>query len=181
MYYEIINSFLESIKIIRRSTSIITVDNCTNFHLYEDRQVFRKKYSKVSGIYMLKCKLDDRLFYIGQTVDLSIRLGSHFSKTDLESNKLGSMIKLLGWKHFSVHIIEICIEEHLIVIESNYIKKYLPTLNGKFSSTYSNKVYRTLRSVLRHMQFNNSKNDPNLLPLSNGLPTLLGLTDSSSN
>jgi group I intron endonuclease len=172
LYYDIISNFLKGIKIIRDSSSIITVESCKNFYLSEDRQVFRKKYSKVSGIYMLRCKLDDRLFYIGQAVDLSIRLGSHFSKTEFESTKLGSMIKLLGWKNFTCNIIETCIEDNLIVRENYYIKKYLPTLNGKFSSTYSNEVYRTLRSVLRHMQFNNRKLDPNFLP--NGVRTLLG-------
>jgi hypothetical protein len=32
---------------------------------------------------MLKCPLDRRLFYIGQSLDLSTRLNYHFNKTDL--------------------------------------------------------------------------------------------------
>lgn len=64
---------------------------------------------------MIKCKLDDRLFYIGQAVDLSIRLGSHFTRSALETNKLGTILNLIGWSHFSVHILETCSEEELRV------------------------------------------------------------------
>ena len=108
---------------------------------------------------MLKCKLDSRLFYIGQAVDLSNRLGSHFSRTELETTKLGNMIKFIGWNKFSAHILEYCDEEDLISRENYYIEKYLPTLNGKFSSNYSNKIHRTLRSILKHIQLKNREYD----------------------
>lgn len=52
---------------------------------------------------MLKCKLDSKLFYIGQAVDLSNRLNSHFFRTVLETTKLDNMIKFIGWNNF-LHI-----------------------------------------------------------------------------
>jgi excinuclease UvrABC nuclease subunit len=58
--------------------------------------MYRKKLSKVSGIYMIKCKLDERLFYIGRAVDLSLRLGSPFTRSALYSNKLGISLNLIG-------------------------------------------------------------------------------------
>jgi group I intron endonuclease len=116
---------------------------------------------------MLKCKLDSRLFYIGQAVDLSNRLGSHFSRTELETTKLGDMIRFIGWNNFSAHILVYCDEKDLTLRENYYIEKYLPTLNGKFSSNYSNKIHRTLRSVLKHIQLNNRKYDSIFMSLDN--------------
>jgi hypothetical protein len=96
--FEIIETFFKNIKLVTDSASITTILDCQNFSLEKERLAFRKKLSKVSGIYMLKCKLDRRLFYIGQAVDLSNRLPSHFTSTELESTKLGNMIKFIGWR-----------------------------------------------------------------------------------
>lgn len=111
---EIIETFLKNIKLVTDSSNIITVLDCQNFATEKERLAFRKSLNKVSGIYMLKCKLDSRLFYIGQAVDLSNRLSSHFSRTEIETTKLGNMIKFIGWNKFSAHILEYCYEEDLI-------------------------------------------------------------------
>lgn len=95
-----LENYLKNLKLVTDSSNITTLLDCQNFSLKEERLEFRTKLSKVSGIYMLKCKLDSRLFYIGQAVDLSIRLASHFSSTKLESNKLANTIKLIGWNKF---------------------------------------------------------------------------------
>jgi len=158
--FEIIDTFLKNIKLVKDSLNITTILDCPNFYLEKERLAFRKSLNKASGIYMLKCKLDSRLFYIGQAVNLSNRLGSHFTRTELETTKLGNMIKLIGWNKFSVHILEYCEEEELISRENYYIEKYLPTLNGRFSSHYSNKIHRTLRSILKHIQLKNRRYEP---------------------
>jgi group I intron endonuclease len=71
---------------------------------------------------MIKCKLDERLFYIGQAVKLSVRLLSHFSRSALDSNKLGTILSSIGWANFSVHVLEICSEGELRIREAHYIK-----------------------------------------------------------
>jgi len=141
------------------SSNIKTLLDCDKIYLEKERLSFRRKLSKVSGIYMLNCKLDSRLFYIGQSLDLSTRLGSHFNRTDLESSKLGLMLKYLGWKHFYFHILEYCNEEDLIIRENYYIRKYIPSLNGKFTSNYSNKIYRNLRYILKYIQEQTNPNN----------------------
>jgi GIY-YIG catalytic domain len=94
--YKIMDNFLKNMKLKTDSTNIKTLLDCDNFYLETERLNFRRQLSKVSGIYMLKCKLDSRLFYIGQSLDLSTRLGSHFNRTELESSKLGNILKYLG-------------------------------------------------------------------------------------
>nr|YP_010555496.1 GIY-YIG endonuclease [Ramaria rubella]UYR22244.1 GIY-YIG endonuclease [Ramaria rubella] len=98
--------FIKGLKIIKDCPKSIL--DCPDFYLEKERVAFRKKLSKVSGIYMIKCKLDNRLFFIGQAVDLSIRLGSHFSRSALVSSKLGTSLNFIGWNNLSVHLLEIC-------------------------------------------------------------------------
>jgi hypothetical protein len=88
--------------------------------------------------------------------------GSHFSNSAFDSNKLGNILSLIGWINFSVHILEFCSEEELILREDYFLNKYLPTLNGKFSNVYSNKIYRTLRTTLKHKQSINREKDDSL-------------------
>jgi len=128
---------------------------------------------------MIKCKQDERLFYIGQAVDLSVRLGSPFSRSALDTTKLGTFLNLIGWNPFSVHILDIFSEEELRVKEDKFIMEYLPTLNGKFASSYSNKIYRTLRTILKHMQFINRSKDKSLFQ-GNSLNYKLWIYDSTT-
>jgi hypothetical protein len=153
LLYDIIdNSVFKNMKLLTDSSSIKTFLDCNNFYLEKERIKFRRQLSKISGIYMLKCKLDSRLFYIGQSLDLATRFASHFNRTEHESSKLGNILNYLGWENFSVHILEYCNEEDLIQRENYYIEKYLPSLNGKFSSYYSKKIHRNLRSILKYIQ-----------------------------
>lgn len=63
--------------------------------------------------------------------------------------------------------------------EDKFIMEYLPTLNGKFSSSYSNKIYRTLRTILKHMQLINRSKDKELFQ-GNSLNYKLWVYDSST-
>lgn len=117
-----------------------------------------KKLAKKSGIYKLKSKHDDRLFYIGKSVNLSVRLRDHFNRSALYNNRLGLFITMIGWSNRSVHILEFCPETELDNRENYYIKNYLPTLNRKFSSAYSLKIYKSLTSILDQRRVLNKMN-----------------------
>ena len=67
---------------------------------------------------------------------------------------------MVGWSNVSVHIIEFCSETQLDIRENYYIEKYLPTLNRKFSSSYSLKTYRSLSSLLFQRQTLNRVKHP---------------------
>ena len=111
---------------------------------------------------MLKYKHDNRIFYIGKALDLSVRLRDHYNRSSLGSNRLGVFLKMVGWSNISVHIIEFCFETQLDIRENYYIEKYLPTLNRKFSSLYSIKTYRSLSSLLLQRQTLNRVKHPQL-------------------
>lgn len=149
--------FLGDIKIIKKCPD--TILNCLFFDVEKDRTLFRKQLSKKSGIYMLKYKHDERLFYIGKSVNLSTRLRDHYNRSASYNNRLGTFLKMVGWSNVSVHLIEFCTENELDNRENFYIKKFLPTLNRKFSSLYSSKVYRSLSGLLSYRQSLNRKGD----------------------
>jgi hypothetical protein len=50
--YDIIENFLKSMKLKTDSTKIKTLLDCDKFYLEKERLSFRRKLSKVSGIYM---------------------------------------------------------------------------------------------------------------------------------
>ena len=114
--------------------------DCELFDNVDCRDKFRRDLQNKSGIYMLKYKHDDRIFYKGKSVDLSRRLGDHYNRSSLSSNRLGLFLRMVGWCNVSVHILEFCSELELDDRENHYIKKYLPSLNRKFSTSYSSKV-----------------------------------------
>lgn len=62
---------------------------------------------------------------------------------------------MVGWSNVSVHILEYCSELELDKKDKFYIEKYLPTLNRKFSSSYSLKVNRSLLGLLIERQTKN--------------------------
>ena len=120
---------------------------------------------------MLKYKYDNRLFYIGKSVNLSRRLADHYNRSSLINNRLGLFLKTVGWLNVSVHILEFCSEIELDQRENYYIENYLPSLNRKFSTPltanwlrslgvgvwgiYSSKLYRSLNGLLLERQFKN--------------------------
>jgi len=144
---DIINLFLKNIKILNNNF-IPTIKDCFDFSNDHNRLKFCNDLSNVSGIYMIKFKYDNRLFYIGRASNLNIRLRNHFLRLINYNNRLGLFINVVDWENLSVHILFTCNEEQLEVKELYYIKKYLPTLNRKFSSHYSNRVFRTLTQIL---------------------------------
>lgn len=139
---KVVELFLKDISIIKTSP-VKTIKDCLDFANEDSRLMIRKSFWGVPGIYMIKYKFDDRLFYIGRAVNLSVRLRDHFIRSRQYTNRLGRFITAVGWENLSVHILEVCSEEEVEAKENNYIKEYLPTLNGKFSSSYSNQVFRT--------------------------------------
>lgn len=81
------NLFLNDIKYRIECTK--TKLNCFNFHEDNSRNLFRKELIKNSGIYMLKYKHNNNLFYIGKALDLSSRLRSHYLRSSKGKNRLG--------------------------------------------------------------------------------------------
>ena len=55
---------------------------------------------------MLKYKHDNRIFYIGKALDLSVRLRDHYNRSSLGTNRLAVFLNMVGWSNLSVHIIE---------------------------------------------------------------------------
>lgn len=111
---------------------------------------------------MLKYKHDDRVFYIGKYINLSIRLYDHYARSPLSLNRLGLFLKMVGWINVSVHILEFCSELELDDREHFYIKFYLPSLNRKFSRSYSSKVNRSLNGLLSERRIKNRMNNSQL-------------------
>lgn len=86
--------FLSDLNILRNCPQSIL--DCESFNIMEIRNKFRKNLIKKSGIYMLKYKHNNQIFYIGKSVDLSRRLADHFIRSSLSSNRLGFFLKTVG-------------------------------------------------------------------------------------
>lgn len=95
--------------------------DCEQFQDENSRNLFRKKLVKQSGIYMLKYKHDNRIFYIGKALNLSVRLRDHYNRSSLGTNRLGVFLNMVGWSNLSVHIIEFCSETQLDIRENYYL------------------------------------------------------------
>ena len=74
---------------------------------------------------MLKYKHDNRIFYIGKALDLSVRLRDHYNRSSLGTNRLAVFFTQqryrAGWSNLSVHIIEFCPETQLDIRENYYL------------------------------------------------------------
>ena len=151
---DLINLFLKDLKFIKICPQINLNYDCFSFDNLVERTKFRSrlKGNYGIGIYMLKYKNSDNLFYIGKSVNLSIRLNNHYLRSAKYNSRLGIFLQLVGWSNISVHILEFCDEKNLTNRENFYLNKYLPSLNGKFSSSYSSSVYRSLSGILAHRQ-----------------------------
>lgn len=68
------------------------------------------------------------------------------------SSKFHLFIRLVGMKHFTIHIVEICPKSKLAERESYYLQKYLPLLNSVISSGVELKVRQTLGSKLKELR-----------------------------
>jgi hypothetical protein len=58
-------------------------------------------------------------------------------------------LKLVGWEHFDISILEVCSSEEQGARENHYLQKYLPLLNTAFSSKMTESaIYSSLTSKL---------------------------------
>lgn len=58
-------------------------------------------------------------------------------------------MKLVGWEHFDISILEVCSSEEQGARENHYLQKYLPLLNTAFSSKMTESaIYSSLTSKL---------------------------------
>lgn len=89
--------------------------------------MFLKKYKNKGGIYLIQCKLDPKIYYIGRTKNFKKRLNAHLNSK--LNYKLYLFANLLGWSNFNFSIIEICDFSIQKERENFYLKKYLPILN----------------------------------------------------
>lgn len=83
---------------------------------------------------MLQYNLNKKFSYVGRSIDLGVRLRTHFNRSSLSKNKLGLFLNLVGWSNISVYILELTTEKEIIQKENWYLKKYLPVLNSHYFS-----------------------------------------------
>lgn len=82
-----------------------------------------------TGIYLLKFNNTDKV-YIGQSKNIESRYTSH--KTSMRCNKAVKKLQQAYYTYGmpSIHILEICIEEDLDILEDIYIKEFDSVDNG---------------------------------------------------
>lgn len=89
---EVVHHFLKDLNVVHKSPNKTILD-CNFFDFLNIRKIFRKGLKQKSGIYMLKYKHDNRLFYIGKSINLSIRLADHYARSEFSSSRLGIFLK----------------------------------------------------------------------------------------
>lgn len=83
------------------------LDYCYNLTSYENKKkLFFDKYIDKRGIYLIKCKDDETIYYIGRAKNIKNRLNIHL-KTKV-TDKFHLFTNLVGWDKFTFSIIEIC-------------------------------------------------------------------------
>lgn len=90
-------------------------------------------------IYIFIYKHNDKVFYIGKTLDLRHRFNDH-KKPTLTSKKFDRFHVLgekLGWDKFTLSVIEFCNKKDLMLRENFYITQYLPILNTQMKASES--------------------------------------------
>lgn len=92
------------------------------------------------GIYLIQYKLCPDIYYIGRAINFKERLQTHYRRSLLSShnknNTLYSFINSIGWKYFTINIVEILpLELNLqIKVEYDYLNKNLPILNSIYNT-----------------------------------------------
>lgn len=121
----------------------------TCFHCLdkEKRSEFLKEWGSKSCIYIIEYKHEPLIYYIGRTTLFKRRFNNHLQTGT--GSKLHVFLKLVGWEHFNISIIEVCSPEEQGARENYYLQKYLPLLNTTFSSAFSESIiYLSLTSKL---------------------------------
>lgn len=130
--------------------------SCFNILDLEKRVEFFRNLKEIpnydkGGIYIFQYNNDPLVYYIGRTSSFSDRFKSHIMHKT--TDKFHVFANLVGWKNFTLSIIEICDRSEHGRRENFYLQKYLPLLNSTFSSNFSEtSVYETLRSILKSKQ-----------------------------
>lgn len=125
LYRFVLNkTFWPSLKKNKKHTSI---DHCKNFSL--NHNLFQKKWWGISGIYKLTFLPYRYFYYYGSSINLGQRFKYHFVNGSKQTGFLALFLKVLGWTHFSVTVVETCSPHKLIERENWYLKNYHPLLN----------------------------------------------------
>lgn len=88
-----------------------------------DHHAFLKSVTHQSGVYRMYNKSQE-VIYVGKAKDLKKRLASYFRK-DLPNNKTRSLVSHI----FFIDVTVTHSETEALLLENNYIKKYLPKYN----------------------------------------------------
>lgn len=118
-----------------------------------NKSEFVKKWGSVSCIYLIEYKHNPLVYYIGRTNLFKRRISNHLLANS--NNKFHLFIKLIGWEHFKISIIEVKSATELGARENYYLQKYLPLLNTTFSSSFSEtQIYETFTNKLLNLKKN---------------------------
>lgn len=89
-----------------------------------------EKFGQVNQVYIkLPFYLVDYLQYIGSSRDLGARFKYHFYMASKVQIFLGYFIKVFGWEHFSITVLEKVPVDFLEQRENWYLKTLMPLLN----------------------------------------------------
>ena len=151
-----------------RSSAVIPFDRksilaiCSNFLDKNIRYKFLKEWGSKGGIYIIEYKHDPLIYYIGRTTLFKRRFNNHLKAES--GNKLHTFLKLVGWEHFNISILEVCSLDTLGARENYYLQKYLPLLNSVFSSSITEvEINNTLNSKLNALRSTESKSITNTI------------------
>ena len=149
------------VKPFNRESILATCYNCLDKSI---RSEFLKQWGSKSCIYLIEYKHDPLIYYIGRTTLFKRRLNNHL-KAD-SGNKLHMFLKLVGWEHFNVSIIEECTLDMQGARENYYLQEYLPLLNSVFSSSFTEHAINvTLKNKLEALKANISLPSSKSIPL----------------
>jgi len=98
-------------------------DNLPQQHAIFDHKAFLSTVSEQAGVYRMYDN-ESTIIYVGKAKNLKKRLASYFRK-DVGSNKTRALVK-------RINVIDVTVthtESEALILENNYIKKYLPQYN----------------------------------------------------
>ena len=108
--------------------------------VYNNINSIRKPWIGVSGIYKITF-IHFRLFtYFGSSTDLGSRMKYHYYNSPKQRNLLGLFLKVFGWSHFSITIIETCSPNEVRIRENWYLSTFQPLLNVLMNASTNPKV-----------------------------------------
>lgn len=126
------------------------IETCEDIN---NKSEFIKKWGSVSCIYLIEYKHNPLIYYIGRTNLFKRRIYNHLQANS--NNKFHLFIRLIGWEHFKISIIEMKAALELGARENYYLQKYLFLLNTTFSSSFSEtQIYETLTNKLLNIKKN---------------------------